>query len=46
MFSAISLQMGGSESRPLREHRFVRRRKTLLCYLSLEATSIKTVSPA
>jgi hypothetical protein len=46
IFSAISLQVGGSESHPLREHRFVRIRKTLLCYFSLEATSIKTVSPA
>jgi hypothetical protein len=33
------------ESQLLREHRFARIRKTLLCYIPLEATSIKTVSP-
>jgi hypothetical protein len=46
MCSAISLQVGGSESRLFREHRFVRIRKIPLCYFSLEATSLTTVSPA
>jgi hypothetical protein len=46
MFSAMSLHVGGVESHPLREHRFARTRKTLLCDVLLEATSRKTVSPA